>query len=247
MLSKVKDLKGFKLKSLDGEIGEVNEFYFDDHYWILRYLVADTGNWLTGRQVLIAPYALIGIDKINKNVSIDLSKNQIEHSPILSFQTPVSKQFEEQYYNYYGWPVYWGGASAWGYAEFLSRDSEAWVKENQIKKSWDPHLRSTNAVTGYHLHAIDGEIGHVEDFIIDDDTWEIRYLIVSTQNWWPGKLVLIDPKWISRVSWAESMVYINLTRQAIQISPAYTALSLLTRDYESLLYKHYNSQAYWDK
>ena len=63
----------------------------------------------------------------------------------------------------------------------------------------DVHLRSANKVTGYRIGATDGDIGHVEDFIIDDETWEIRYMVVDTQNWWPGKKVLVAPQWIGRM------------------------------------------------
>ena len=119
--------------------------------------------------------------------------------------------------------------------------------KNPLKseKAWDPHLRSTHDVSGYHIQATDGEIGHVEDFIIDDETWAIRYLIIDTRNWWPGKKVLISPQWIERVSWSESKVFVNLSRETIKQSPEYTEESLLTRDYETGLHRHYNRQGYW--
>jgi hypothetical protein len=100
-------------------------------------------------------------------------------------------------------------------------------------------------VTGYHVEAEDGEIGHVEDFVIDEETWEIRYLIVNTSNWWAGKKVLISPLWIERVSWTERKVVTDLTREAIKRSPEFTDQSLLTRDYETGLYGHYNRKGYW--
>ena len=106
-------------------------------------------------------------------------------------------------------------------------------------------MRSTRAVSGHHIQALDGEIGHVEDFIIDDETWAIRYLIVNTSNWWAGKKVLVSPQWIERVSWGERKVFINLSRETIKESPEYTEESLLTRDYEIGLHGHYNSKGYW--
>jgi uncharacterized protein YrrD len=106
MLSKAKTLKGYKLNSLDGEIGKVKEFYFDDRHWTIRYLVADTGNWLTGRQVLISPYALVAVSKEEQHITIDLTKKQIEASPSLNSDKPVSRQFEQAYYGYYGYPMY---------------------------------------------------------------------------------------------------------------------------------------------
>jgi len=245
MLIKAKTLKGYKLDSLDGEIGKVVEFYFDDQHWAIRYLVADTGNWLTGRQVLISPYALVAVNKEEQHISINLTKNQIEDSPSLSSDKPVSRQFEEAYYGYYGWPMYWGGPNMWGSYPYLELDREKWQESKQDEKGRDPHLRSTHEVSGYHIQAADGDIGHVEDFIIDDETWAIRYLIIATQNWWPGKKVLVAPQWIEQVSWGESTVFVNLTRETIKQSPEYTEESLLTRDYETALHRHYDRQGYW--
>jgi uncharacterized protein YrrD len=245
MLNKAKTLNGYKLHSLDGEIGKVKEFYFDDHHWTIRYLVADTGDWLTGRQVLISPYALVAVNKEEQYIKVDLTKKQIEDSPSLNSDKPVSRQFEEAYYGYFGWPMYWGGSYMWGYYPYIMRDRTKWGESVKSKKAWDPHLRSTHDVSGHDIQATDGEIGHVEDFIVDDETWAIRYLIVDTRNWWPGKKVLISPKWIERVSWNELKVFVNLPRATIKQSPEYTEASLLTRDYETRLHQHYSRQGYW--
>ena len=250
MLNKVKTLKGYKLNCIDGEIGKVKEFYFDDHHWTIRYLVADTGNWLVGRQVLISPYALDGVNNEDQYIIINLTKNQIENSPSLDSDKPVSRQYEEDYYTYYEWPVYWGGPNIWGTCG-LSPIIESGQSQGKLMDStqgdkwWDTHLRSTHEVSGYTIQATDGEIGHVEDFIIDDKTLAIRYLIIDTKNWWPGKKVLVSPKWIERVSWDESKVFVNLLRETIKQSPEYTDESLLTREYETGLYQYYNQQGYW--
>jgi uncharacterized protein YrrD len=245
VLSKAKTLKGYKLDSLDGEIGKVKEFYFDDRYWTIRYLVADTGNWLTGRQVLISPYALNSVIKSEKQLSVDLTKMQIENSPSLESHKPVSRQFEDDYYGYYGWPTYWSGSSVWRDSPYIERNRNKWRESTKGAKAWDRHLRSTYEVTGYHLQALDGEIGHIEDFIIDDETWTIRYLIINTGNWWPGKKVLVSPQWIERVSWNESKAFVNLSRDTIKESPEYTEESLITRDYEIGLHRHYDRPGYW--
>jgi hypothetical protein len=247
MLSKAKTLKGYSLQNTDGEtIGKVKEFYFDDRYWTVRYLVAHTGNWLTGRQVLISPYALIAVNSDHQNIVVDLSKKQIEGSPSLDSDKPVSRQFEESYGGYYGWPPYWGGPYMWGAYPYPVRDRQKWKASARGEKAWDAHLRSMHAVAGYNIQAADGEIGHVEDFIIDDETWAIRYLIIDTRNWWPGKRVLVSPQWIERVSWNESKVFVNLSREAVKQSQEYTEAALLTRDYETKLHGHYNRQGYWD-
>ena len=245
MLIKANSLKGYKLNGLDGEVGKVKEFYFDDQHWTIRYLVADTGNWLTGRQVLISPYALVAVNKEAKLININLTKKQIEDSPSLDSKKPVSRQFEEAYYGYYGWPMYWGGLNMWGAYPFIVRDSKKWRESSKDHKNWDSHLRSTYDVSGHHMQAEDGEVGHVEDFIIDDETWAIRYLVIDTRNWWPGKEVLVSPRWIDHVSWKELKVFINLSMESIKQSPEYSEELLLNRDYEAKLHRHYNRQGYW--
>jgi hypothetical protein len=234
MLIRVKTLKGYKLKGLDGELGKIKEFYFDDQHWAVRYLVADTGTWLNDRSVLISPYSLVALNIEERYIDIDLTKKQIEKSPSLDSDKPVSRQFELAYYGYYGMPLYWGGPFMWGSDSKLVRDREKWRKLNPDAKAWDPHLRSTYDVSGYNIQARDGEIGHVEDFIIDD-----------TKNLWPGKKVLLSPQWIERISWDESKVFVNLSSDSIKQSPEYTEESLLTRDYETALHQHYNRRGYW--
>ena len=177
MIYKVRALKGFHLNGKDGEIGKVKEFYFDDTHWTIRYLVADTGKWLEENQVLISPYSLLEINQTEKYVSVDLTKQQIEDSPPLESHEPISKQFEESYYDYYKWPVYWTGTYLWGAYPRIERDPE--MRDDDIDRdseSWEPHLRSTHDVSGHHIEATDGSVGHVDDFLIDDDTWAIRYL-----------------------------------------------------------------------
>ena len=246
MLRKAKTLKGYKLAGLDGDLGKVQEFYFDDLHWTVRYLIAATGNWLTGRQVLISPYALLPVNIEEQSIGVNLTKKQIEDSPSLYSDKPVSRQFEEAYYGYFGWPMYWSGPYVWGSSHHPVPDCEKWEKSLKGTISKDYHLRSTQDVGGHHIQATDGEIGHVEDFIIDDKTWAIRYLVIDTQNWWPGKKVLVSPKWIERVSWSESKVFVNLFREAIKRSPEYTDEYVVTRDYEAGLHRHYNRPGYWE-
>jgi sporulation protein YlmC with PRC-barrel domain len=252
MLYQAKTLHGYKLNSLEGEIGKVKEFYFDDHFWAIRYLVADTGNWLTNRQVLISPRTLGIVNNDAQNIAVKLTKKQIEDSPLLKSDEPVSRQFEESFYKYFAVPTYWETptmlrlyGSSIGSRSNSVPNSERFPKSTRGSKTFDPHLRSTHDVSGHHIQAKDGEIGHVEDFIIDDKTWMIRYLIVDTQNWWEGKKVLISPRWIKRVSWEDSKVFVNLSKTAIKQSPEYIEGSPLNREYETALHQHYNFQGYW--
>jgi len=269
MLRQAKEFKNFKLRARDGDIGKAKEFYFDDEKWTVRYLVANTGGWLTYRLVLISPYALSPANEAEQVLPVDLTKKQIEDSPSLNSDQPVSRQFETRYYSYYGWPNYWSGPHIWGESGYPNRQrgglswpggmaipplgssvppgKDATANGASVHREvvGDPHLRSTEHVTGHHIQALDGEIGHVEDFIIDDETWAIRYLVIDTKNWWAGKRVLISPQWIERVSWGELKVFVNLSREIIKESPEYTAKSLVTRDYEIELHKHYDREGYW--
>jgi uncharacterized protein YrrD len=239
-------LQGYKLNCLDGEIGSVKDFYFDDLHWAIRHLVAESGTWLSGRQVLISPHALKAISVEDKNIVVNLTKKQIEDSPSLLTDQPVSHQFEKDAFSYYGWPVYWTGPYMWGETPNLIHEPQApQVQRNPGGKEWDPNLRSTQDVIGHRVHATDGEIGHIDDFIINDQDWAVRYLVIDTRNWWPGRKVLIAPQWIKRISWPESKVFVYLTTDMIKHSPTYTEDALLTRDYETALYSHYNRHGYW--
>jgi hypothetical protein len=245
MLHQAKTLIYYKMDASDGEIGKFEEFYFDDKYWAIRYLVVDTGNWITDkpdRRVLISPYAVTAITEKKKLIVTDLSKKQIKDSPSWNTQQPVSRQLEQSYYEYYGWPTYWNGPNMWGYYSYPVREMH---KDAHIEKLWEYNLRATAAVSGCKIQAGKDEIGHVVDFIIDDKTWAIRYMIVDTQNWWPGKHVLVSPQWIGRVSWDESKVFVNLSADSIKKGPEYKKDSLITRDFETRLHAHYNRQGYW--
>ena len=246
MLHKTGTLTGYSIKSLNGEIGSAREFYFDDKHWTIRYLVVDTGDWLTGKVVLLSPYALVRVDDTNRQIDVELTKKQIEQSPSPESDKPVSRQFEEAYYGYYGWPEYWGDSYVWGYYPQIARNLDKSRQANKGGKPWNSHLRSTYDVKGHHIQAKDGEIGHVSDFIIDDESWTIHYLVIDTSNWWMGKTVLISPKWIERVSWSEAKVFVHLSRDDIKNSPEYHEGMSLTRDYEAKLHQHYNRPGYWE-
>ena len=245
----LKVLKGYAIGATDGDIGTVDNFYFDDEAWTIRYLVADTGNWLRGRKVLISPIALGKADSHGNRLNVKLTKMQVEKSPSIDTDKPVSRQHEVSYLDYYGYPYYWGGPYLWGPMAYprLSDAAQRRNEEARAKReeAYDLHLRSANKVTGYHIEATDGDIGHVEDFIIDGETWEIRYIVVDTQNWWAGKKVLVAPQWIDRVNWSDSKVYVDLSRETIKNGPEYHP-DALNRKYEETLYDYYKRPKYWD-
>jgi hypothetical protein len=251
MLRRARDIKGFRIRARDGEIGHVKEFYFDDESWTVRYLVAGTGTWLPGRKVLISPFAVRGFHVAKKELEVDLTRSQVEHSPPIAHDKPISRQFEEEYHRHYSFPFYWQGPEMWGplprpafsYGQVTGPPQQTWPPAHQ--PSGDPHLQSTRAVTGYHIEARDGEIGHVEDFVIEDEDWVIQYVVVDTRNWWPGKRVLVSPAWAGSVDWHLSTVRLNLERQAIQRAPEYDPTKPITREYETRLFNHYDRKPYW--
>jgi hypothetical protein len=244
MLYKAKELNNHQMNASDGEIGKVKDLYFDDRYWTVRYLVANTGNWLTGRQVLISPYALGGVDPDDKQINVKLTIKEIEKSPSLEADKPVSRQYEQSYYGYFGWPGYWYGPYTWGsyYYPILPPVRSQTPSE---KDKWDPDLRSTDEVRGYHLMAKDGDIGHIADFLVDDKTWVIRYLEIDTRDWLPGKKVLVSPEWMEDVNWARREVSMDLIRDTVKQAPEYTDETIIDRDYEESLHSYYDRERYW--
>jgi hypothetical protein len=249
MLTITKYLKNLVVRATDGDLGIVDDFYFDDETWTIRYLTVETGGWLSGRSVLISPMSVVHADWQAKVLDVSLTKKQVENSPDIDTHEPVSRQQEARHLVYYGYPRYWGGPDLWGptfYPTVLPMNGSAEATAERIhRESTDSHLRSTVAVTGYHLEAADGEIGHVDGFILDDESWSIRYLDVATQNWWPGKKVSVSPEWIKRVSWDDSKVYAGLSREAIRSAPEYIESVPITREYENRLYFHFGLPPYW--
>jgi len=227
MLRSIKQLYGDKLGAADGEIGHVKDFYFDDQNWAVRYVVADTGSWLPGRQVLISPHAFGSLQQAGKLLLVTLTRKQIEDSPSIELHKPVSRQYEEEYHRYYGWPYYWQGDGLWGMSGFPILElpaqplpSEPATAIGPQPERADAHLRSTQAVNGYHLQARDGIIGHVCDFTMDAASWAIRHLVIKTGHRFSGKEVQIPTREVERISYPDSTVFVSLTREAIQQTPA---------------------------
>ncbi len=228
MLRSIKQLYGDKLGASDGEIGHVKDFYFDDQNWAVRYVVADTGSWLPGRQVLLSPHAFGNLDQTGNVLRMNLTRKQIENSPAIELHKPVSRQYEEEYYRYYGWPFYWQGGGLWGMSGFPILElppkplpGEPAPASDRHSESADAHLRSTQAVSGYHLQASDGTVGHVCDFMVDAQSWAIRQLAIKTGHRFSGKEVEIPTRAVDRISWDESKLFVNLTKAAVEQSPAH--------------------------
>ena len=228
MLQSIKQLYGNQLGATDGEIGHVKDFYFDDLNWAVRYVVADTGNWLTGRQVLLSPHAFGGSLSAGKVMLVNLTRKQVADSPAIETHKPVSRQYEEEYHRYYGWPYYWEGDGLWGGTrgfpilevpyDFFPRKPAAGDPNAKVT---DEHLRSTQAVCGYHLQATDGIFGHVCDFLMDDQSWAINQLVIKTGHRFTGKEVQVPASQVERISYKESTVFVKLTKDTVEKSPEY--------------------------
>jgi sporulation protein YlmC with PRC-barrel domain len=211
------EIQGCHIHALDGELGRVDDLLFDDENWTIRYVVVNTGRWLLGRRVLISPHSIHDVDPGSGELRVNLTMEQVEHSPSLSLHEPVTRRFETEFLGYYGWPYYWLAP----YVNEHGAISDPPPPDLTPGYPEDVHLQSVRDVRGYHIHAADDHIGHVEDFLVDETTWDIRSLVVDTRNWLPGREVLVAQGWISDVRWAERAVTVDLTRSQIEHGPPF--------------------------
>jgi hypothetical protein len=244
MLRSLKDLKGYEVRASDGDIGSVANFLFDDDRWAVRYLVVDSGGFFSSGRVLISPISFGKVDWSTRRFHVSLTMDKVKNSPTLDADQPVSRQHEQ---GYYGYTYYWGAAGLWGMAPYpgtlASQKSAGPAAEHA--NDGDVHLRSADEVRGYHIQGADHAIGHVDDFIVDDETWAVRYLVVDTSNWWLGKKVLIAPAWAGGVSWDEREVHVAMTRQAIKDSPEWNGSFEIEQAFEARLHDYYGRPFYW--
>jgi hypothetical protein len=256
MLFNAKDLEGARLAAVDGAIGEVEECFFDDEKWTVRYLVVDTGGWLSGRRVLILPSSVRDVEVADRRVVVTLTRKQVEDSPDVDAHQPISRRKERALLTYYGLPPYWVPLPldpvVMPIPMPLTADpSDAAKQETQQagqseSDDEDAHLHSTRDVGGYEIQARDGEIGAVDDFLIDDHSWTIRWVVVDTARWLPGKKVLVSPEWVDAVAWGDRALRVALTRDQIQNAPEYDPDEPVRREYEVRLFEYYGRRSYWN-
>jgi hypothetical protein len=256
MLRNLKDLGRYTVNATDGDIGSVVDFLLDDDRWTIRYLIVKAGGFFDGRHVLISPASFREADGSTQRFHLALTRDKVKNSPNVDVDRPVSRQFEHEYYQYYNYTYYWASSGFGGLGAYPpsavayppSTERGTWEKtpDGPDEETRNSHLRSAKEVTGYHIRGSDGTIGHVADFIVDDGTWEVRYLVVDTSHWWaPDKKVLVAPAWASSVDWPKREVHIALTRQAIKASPPWDAATEISREYEGRLYDHFGRPVYW--
>jgi uncharacterized protein YrrD len=254
MLRPISKLNGYKIEASDGQIGSADDVLFDDATWKVRWLVVDTGHWLSGRKVLIHPSAIGVVDDEQQSIPVTLTMARIKDSPAIQRDQPVSRQMENGLHGYYGFGPYWGGsfygmgaiASPFSSRPYFGGLGMGEAAEIQSRpEDQDPHLRSAAEVDGYHIHASDGDVGHVEDLLVEETGWGIRYLVVDTRNWWPGQHVLVSPYAVQEIKWGDRQIRIDVTREKIKTSPPWHApLDQLDQIYESQLHDHYGWPGY---
>jgi hypothetical protein len=257
-------MEHYSIAAVDGLIGQVKDFYFDDAAWVIRYLVVETGEPQSQRKVLISPITIGRPNWSEKTFPVSITRAQVRSSPDVDTDKPVSRQFEMGYLGYYGYQTYWGGGGLWGgglYPDMLQGgliNAETLAENRKHHPAGagrsathhlhdDPHLRSGNEVMKYYVHASDGDIGHVQGILVDEKTWAIRYIIVNTSNWWLGHEVLIAPEWIEDVYWAESKLNVAMTRQSVKGAPVYDSTKSLDREQEIGIFHHYGRTGYWPR
>jgi hypothetical protein len=245
MLRSFKDILGSVLDAQDGQIGHSDDFLFDDVQCTVRYLVVKTGGLLGRKRVLISPLGVAHADWEKRSLRLRLTRQQIEESPDVDTDQPVFRKMETLTLDHYGWPYYWTDTSIWG----VDPQSPLMIGDQPRLKSSekDFHLWSCRKVTGYAVEAEDSGVGHVEDFLIEEGTWTIRYLVVDTKTWRPHRPVLISPQWVQSIDWSSRSIRIDLKKKEIQESPEFEKNTLVDRLYEDRLYQHYRRPSYWNE
>jgi hypothetical protein len=254
MLLVASALTGYDIEATDGVIGTVNDFLFDDTDWTLRWLVVDNSTWLAERRLLLHPQSIRTTAYERRALTVALTKTQIEGSPHIRRDQPVSQQMELSLYDYYGATPLWEGGGYFGGGAIASPLSSPPIYGQTVmgppnaevldRDERDPHLRSIAAVTGYHVKAKDGPIGHLEKIMIDDSRWDAHYLIVDTKNFWPGKRVVLSPRAVTEVDWLRHEIRLNLSREAVRSSPEWDPADIIDTQFETRLLNHYNWPTY---
>lgn len=231
MLVRTQTVLDSAVEATDGGVGHVRDLFFIDLDWQVRYLVVEAGSWLSGRHVLLSPKVFEKCDWDNSRIGVRLTRQQVQDSPPVDADLPLSRQKQVDLARHYGWADQWPGA----------------FEEAAAAAQGDPHLHSCKEVTGYYLEASDGRIGHVKDFVVDDGAWSIRYLVIDTGNWLTGKNVLLGPSWAESIRWEDRTVHVPLARDKIKNAPEYQPSEPIRRSDEEALHDYYGLPKYWNQ
>lgn len=254
MLRRTKDLLGFTIRARDGEIGHVDDLLFDDESWTVRYFVVATGNWLNRKHVLVAPESVEQPDWTERALPVTLTREQVSTSPDIDTKQPISRQRELDYRRHYAWPIYWGGGmypivpGIWPAGGMYPTEPSERVREEVRDRvaEEEAHLRSEREVSGYKVDTAEGQVGHIDDFILDDENWAIRYLLVDTRDWLPGKHNLLPPAAVTSVSWVDGRIFVSASKDHVSNAPAVDPDAPVSREYEDELFRYYGWRPYWE-
>lgn len=242
MLRSLNEIMRFQLLGIDKKIGRCKDFLFDDKLWVIRYIVADSKEWLSkDRKVLISTISLREPYWEQYQFPLDLTRSKIENSPLLGEHQKISHQYETELFEYYGYAYYWMNEGLWRTSPSPMPLVETQLsKDNSKIKSEDWHLRSTDEVKKFKIYTTDQQVAHIDDFILNDDNWTISYIVIDTRLWVPGgRKVLISHKCIDAVNWADCSITVNVNAQKIIENPLFDLERFIDPDYESQLRKYY--------
>lgn len=247
MLRSLEELLGYKLWAKDGHMGKVYDFLFNDEDWRVRYMIVDTGPWIFGRQVLISLQALGQPVWSSKTFPVELTREQVKTSPDVDLAKPVSRQYEEKIHQHYRWPAYWRMNTALpGYPTLIPPAVFARQEETDNENDEDSHLRSTKELIDYQVRAVEGEVGKVKGFIVEDEDWQLRYMLVDISKWLEeDKQILVALTWINDIDVSRDEIAIDLTQEAIKFSPPFDPDLAVNRQYEEVLYDYHGKPKYW--
>ncbi|WP_198507846.1 PRC-barrel domain-containing protein [Bacillus sp. FJAT-45037] len=268
MLLRAKDLKSYSMLASDGELGSLDDFYFDSDTATIRYFVGDTRTWFFGGKVLLSPLSFSNIDRDNERIAVKATKDQIKDSPKPEEHEPVTRKYEKQLSTYYGWEGYWGGADRprdmtgfQAHAPMMPpifnpevpRNQEeqrlqadaATVKDTEFDQ--DQHLISVEDIKGYTVYSKGGEVGKIHDCVIDDKTWKIRYFVVNVGGFFNKELVLVSVEWLTDVDWKSHIITVGLDNELIENAPELESGQVITVEDETKLHVHYNRPTYWQE
>ncbi len=246
MLQRLDKLRGWTVEASDGEVGKVKDFFFDDDRWVVRYFLVDAGSWL-GRDTLVSPLSVNNFDFDRKRFRLSLTRSLIKGSPVFEDRQRLSRRWEATYAGYYKYPYYWGSTGLWGAEESpeaFGRTAPSTYSADKFSND-EFRQRRVSEVLGFHIRALDGEVGHIDDFLADTNSWKIRYLLADTSNFIGGKWVLISPDWTRRVDWNGLTVNVDMNSNEVKNAPEFDPDRMVDRDYELKLHDYYHRPTYW--
>lgn len=242
-LHRTAEIIGCTAQAIDGKAGSIHDILFDDDSWKVRYLVVRSGVWLEERMVLIPPQAFLYATEGAHEVHVTLSCDQIRQSRSLEADPPfyLQRQIDAATTAPTLWMTYGSlydpVIPLYGPALMQAPPEGADVKRE--KPDYDPHLRSVREISGYQLEDADGEAGQLVGFLVDNEVWALRYVVIQTGSWFAKQQRLLTVSHISAINWERRTLTTSLHRERIAASPEYADALLLDPAFENRLLQYY--------